>query len=73
MSAPMEGAPSQSQSKGRLVMVALALSLALNVFFVGGLVYGKFMRPGPGGPLVALDGNSTSLRSNAEHFEISFK
>jgi uncharacterized membrane protein len=54
VTAPVEGVPDQSRSKGRLVMVALALSVALNVFFVGGLVYGKFMRPGPGAPLVAL-------------------
>jgi uncharacterized membrane protein len=54
VTAPIEGAPSPPSSKGRLVKVALALSLALNVFFIGGLVYGKFMRPGPGAPLIAL-------------------
>jgi uncharacterized membrane protein len=52
MTAPAEGATSPPRSKGRLVKVALALSLALNVFFVGGLLYSKFVRPTP--PLVAL-------------------
>jgi uncharacterized membrane protein len=34
--------------RGRLVWVALALSLTLNVFFIGGLVWVKtFMRPPP--------------------------
>jgi len=32
--------------------VALALSLALNVFFIGGLLYSKFVRPTP--PLIQL-------------------
>ena len=51
MSAPLEGT-SPPSSKGRLVKVGLALSLALNVFFIGGLLYSKFVRPTP--PLVAL-------------------
>jgi uncharacterized membrane protein len=54
VTAPLEGASSPRLTKGRLVTVALALSLALNIFFVGGLVYGRYMRPGPGAPLVAL-------------------
>ena len=52
MTAPLEGATSPPPSKGRLVKIALALSLALNVCFVGGLVYSKFVRPTP--PLIAL-------------------
>jgi len=52
MTAPLEGATSPPRSKGRLVKVALALSLALNVFFIGGLIYSKFVRPTP--PLIAL-------------------
>lgn len=52
MTAPLEGATSPAPSKGRLVKVALALSLALNVFFIGGLLYSKFVRPTP--PLVML-------------------
>jgi uncharacterized membrane protein len=52
MTAPTEGATSPPRSKARLVKVALALSLALNVFFIGGLVYSKFVRPTP--PLIAL-------------------
>jgi uncharacterized membrane protein len=52
MTAPTEGAASPPRSKGRLVKVALALSLALNVFFIGGLLYSKFVRPTP--PLIAL-------------------
>jgi len=52
MTAPLEGATSPPLSKGRLVKVGLALSLALNVFFIGGLLYSKFVRPTP--PLVAL-------------------
>jgi uncharacterized membrane protein len=52
MTAPAEGATSPPRSKARLVKVALALSLALNVFFIGGLVYSKFVRPTP--PLIAL-------------------
>ena len=51
MTAPLEGATSPPRSQGRLVKVALALSLVLNVFFVGGLVYSKFVQPAP---LVAL-------------------
>lgn len=47
-----EGATSPPRSRGRLVTVALALSLALNVFFVGGLIYSRFVPPTP--PLVAL-------------------
>ena len=58
MTAPVEGATSPPSSKGRLVKVALALSLALNVCFVGGLLYSKFVRPTP--PLVAL-GNELNL------------
>jgi uncharacterized membrane protein len=53
MTAPIEGAASPPRSKGRLVKVALALSLVLNVFFIGGLLYSKFVRPTP--PLIALD------------------
>jgi len=34
------------------VKVVLGLSLALNVFFIGGLLYSKFVRPTP--PLIAL-------------------
>jgi uncharacterized membrane protein len=52
MTAPIEGATSPPRPKGRLVKVALALSLALNVCFVGGLAYSKFVRPTP--PLIAL-------------------
>jgi uncharacterized membrane protein len=52
MTAPLEGATSPPRSKGRLVKVALALSLALNVFFIGGLAYSKFVRPTP--PLLRL-------------------
>lgn len=52
MTAPIEGATSPPRPKGRLVTVALALSLALNVFFVGGLAYSKFVRPTP--PLLRL-------------------
>jgi uncharacterized membrane protein len=52
MTAPLEGATSPPRTKGRLVKVALALSLALNVFFIGGLLYSKFVRPTP--PLVLL-------------------
>jgi uncharacterized membrane protein len=52
MTAPIEGATSPPRPKGRLVKVALALSLALNVCFVGGLLYSKFVRPTP--PLIML-------------------
>ena len=52
MTAPLEGAKSLPRSGGRLVKVVLGLSLALNVFFVGGLLYSKFVRPTP--PLIAL-------------------
>ena len=52
MTAPIEGATSPPPAKGRLVKVALALSLALNVCFVGGLAYSTFVRPTP--PLMAL-------------------
>ncbi|GEM_PF-2212041 len=52
MTAPVEGPTSRPSSKGRLVKVALALSLALNVCFIGGLLYSKFMRPTP--PLIML-------------------
>lgn len=52
MTAPIEGATSPPPPKGRLVRVALALSLALNVFFIGGLVYSKFVRPAS--PLMRL-------------------
>lgn len=52
MTAPIEGATSPPRPKGRLVKVALALSLALNVFFVGGLAYSKFVRQTP--PLMRL-------------------
>ncbi len=45
MTAPIEGATSPPRPKGRLVKVALALSLALNVFFIGGLLYSKFVHP----------------------------
>src|SRR5260370_574284 len=46
------GGAGPPRSKGGLVKVALALSLALNVFFIGGLLYSKFVRPTP--PLIAL-------------------
>jgi uncharacterized membrane protein len=52
MTAPPEGATSPPRSRGRLVTVALALSLALNVCFIGGLVYSKLVPPTA--PLVAL-------------------
>ncbi len=52
MTAPAEGVTSPTRPKGRLVKVALALSLVLNVFFVGGLLYSKFVRPTP--PLIVL-------------------
>jgi uncharacterized membrane protein len=52
MTAPAEGVTSPPRPKGRLVKVALALSLALNVCFVGGLLYSKFVRPTP--PLMML-------------------
>jgi uncharacterized membrane protein len=52
MTAPIEGATSPPRPKGRLVKVALALSLALNVCFIGGLAYSKFVRPTP--PLMQL-------------------
>jgi uncharacterized membrane protein len=53
MTAPTEGAASPPRrSWGRLVKVALALSLALNVFFIGGLLYSKFVTPTP--PLMQL-------------------
>jgi|SRR5579859_3594865 uncharacterized membrane protein len=52
MTAPAEGVTSPPRPQGRLVKVALALSLVLNVFFVGGLLYSKFVRPTP--PLIAL-------------------
>lgn len=52
MTAPLEGAKSPPRSGGRLVKVVLGLSLALNVFFIGGLLYSKFVRPTP--PLIAL-------------------
>jgi uncharacterized membrane protein len=52
MTTPLEGATSPPRSRGRLVKVALALSLVLNVFFVGGLLYSKFVQPTA--PLVAL-------------------
>jgi uncharacterized membrane protein len=53
MTSPLEGATSSpTRPKGRVLQVALALSLALNVFFIGGLLYSKFVRPTP--PLLAL-------------------
>jgi uncharacterized membrane protein len=52
MTAPLEGATSPPRPKGRLAKIALALSLALNVCFVGGLLYSKFVHPTP--PLVAM-------------------
>jgi uncharacterized membrane protein len=52
MTAPSEGTTSPARSKGRLVKVLFALSLALNVCFIGGLLYSKFVRPTP--PLIAL-------------------
>lgn len=52
MTAPIEGATSPPRCKGRLAKVALALSLALNVFFIGGLLYSKFVRATP--PLIAM-------------------
>jgi uncharacterized membrane protein len=52
MTAPAEGTTSPARSRGRLVKVLLALSLALNVCFIGGLLYSKFVRPTP--PLIAL-------------------
>jgi uncharacterized membrane protein len=52
MTAPLEGATSPPRSKSRLVKVALALSLALNLFFIGGLAYSKFVKPTP--PLMRL-------------------
>jgi uncharacterized membrane protein len=52
MTAPLEGATSPPRSKGRLVKVALALSLALNLCFIGGLAYSKFVKPTP--PLIQL-------------------
>jgi uncharacterized membrane protein len=45
MTAPLEGATSPPRPKGRLVKVALALSLALNVCFIGGLLYSKLVAP----------------------------
>ena len=55
MTVPAEGTAGQPGKKGRLVKVVLALSLALNIFFIGGLVYTKIVmehwrRP----PLLAL-------------------
>ena len=41
MTVPIEGAAGQPPKKGRLVKVALVLSLALNVCFIAGLVYSK--------------------------------
>lgn len=61
MTAPSEGAASQPRSKSWIVKVALALSLVLNVFFIGGLAYSKFARPQ--GPLVAL-GRDLDLAPN---------
>jgi uncharacterized membrane protein len=52
MTVPLEGAVSPPRSKGRLLKVALALSLALNLCFIGGLLYSKFVKPTP--PLIAL-------------------
>lgn len=43
MTVPVEGTAGQPGKKGRLVKVALALSLALNIFFIGGLVYTKIV------------------------------
>src|SRR5262249_5770626 len=52
MTAPIEGATSPPRPKGRLVKVALALSLVLNVLFIRRLAYSKFVRPTP--PLMQL-------------------
>ncbi len=53
MTAPTEGATSPPRrSWGRLAKTALALSLALNVCFIGGLLYSKLVPPTP--PLVQL-------------------
>jgi uncharacterized membrane protein len=57
MTVPVEGAAGQPWKTGRLVKVILALSLALNIFFIGGLVYTKTVMDrgrGPNPPLQAL-------------------
>lgn len=57
MTVPIEGAAGQSGKPGRLMKVVLALSLALNIFFIGGLVYTKIVMEhgrGPNPPLQAL-------------------
>jgi uncharacterized membrane protein len=52
----------QSGWRGRLVWVALALSLTLNVFFIGGLVWVKtFMRPPPFSERLHAFGHSLHL------------
>ncbi|HTZ77180.1 MAG TPA: periplasmic heavy metal sensor [Stellaceae bacterium] len=43
MTVPIEGAAGQPRKTGRLVKVALTLSLALNIFFIAGLVYTKIV------------------------------
>jgi Spy/CpxP family protein refolding chaperone len=58
MTVPIEGTAGQPGKTGRLVKVVLALSLALNVFFIGGLTYTKFVLERGRGmpPLQALAG-----------------
>ena len=50
MTAPVEGAASPPRRCGRAGWIALILSLLLNVFFVGGLVYSRFAAEPPPSP-----------------------
>lgn len=50
MTAPIEGATNPPRRCGRVGSIALILSLLLNVFFVGGLVYSKFAAGPPPSP-----------------------
>jgi uncharacterized membrane protein len=64
MTVPVEGAAGQPWKTSRLVKAILALSLALNIFFIGGLVYTKTVMEhgrGPNPPLQALQALANEL------------
>lgn len=41
MTVPAEGGPDRPRSKHRLMKVVLVLSVTLNIFFIGGIIYSK--------------------------------
>lgn len=65
MTSPAE-ASRKGGSRGRLVWLALGLSLTLNVFFVGGLVWSHFNGPHMQGPLQRFRHVASELQLSGE-------